>query len=121
MKTNGIIPGYLLALCIGILCLSGTPGIAAAPLDELLERTGRTVELFWQEVASFTSTELVIQEKIGKREKIEYKRESISDYLALTKTIDDALIAEELRLPKKRISDKLFRGINPSGQKYRDI
>jgi hypothetical protein len=107
MQTNSIRPKHLLALCIGMIWLSASQSIAASRVEELLERTGRTVELFWQEVASFTCTELVTQEKLSERKKIEYKKESTFDYLAFAKAFEGALTVEELRMPKKKNSDKL--------------
>jgi len=51
--------------------------------------------------------ELVTQEKIkGRREKIEYKQESLFDYLALTKDQDGSLTVEELRLQQNKEMDK---------------
>jgi hypothetical protein len=95
------------ALCIALLWLSVSQAVAASQLEELLGRTGRTVELFWQDVASFACTELVTQEKFGERGKKEYKKESNFDYLALAKTFEGALTVEELRMPKKKNSDKV--------------
>jgi hypothetical protein len=87
------------------LCM-GIPGCsqesAASSLDALLARTGQRVELFWQQIGSYTCTESVTREKIGKKDRIEFKTVSVFDYLALAKPMDDALVAEELRLPQKK-------------------
>jgi hypothetical protein len=88
------------------LLLTGTHCIAAIKVEELLERAGKSVEVVWQQVASFTCTESVIQEKVGKGEKIEFKTDSIFDYLALPRAQEDTLSAEELRLPKKGAKEK---------------
>jgi len=100
MLNKRTLPKLLLAACIGMLWI--TSHSAALSLDELLEKTGRKVELFWQQVGSFTCTESVTQEKLGKKDKIEFRKESIFDYLALTKPVEDSLVTEELRLPQKK-------------------
>ena len=89
--------------------LGGAPALRATmaePLLPLLERTGRMVELFWEQVPSFTCTEFVTQEKLGKKGKTEYQSDSIYDYLALTRAAQEALVIEELRLPRKIDADK---------------
>ncbi len=94
-------------MCVSVIWLSGSQCIAGSRLDELLTRTGKLVELFWQQVPSFTCTEQVSQEKIGKRGKIEYKKDSVFDYLALTKTAHgDDLTVEETRLPQKKTRER---------------
>ena len=106
MLTQMARQGRFLAFCVGILLLSGNLSVAGSPLEELLQRTGRTVELFWQQIDSFSCTERVTQEKIGKKEKIEFKTDSTYDYLAITKAGEEGLAIEELRLPIKRSSKK---------------
>jgi len=83
----------------GFLC-------AAEPQEELLQQTGRAVELFWQQMPSFACTESVTQQKISRKGKIEFKQDSVFDYLALTKEQNDDLTIEELRLPLKPAPDK---------------
>ena len=96
----------LAALCIIAIIPSVNGTVAGSGLDELLKRTGRTVEFYWQQIDSFACTELVTQEKIGKKQKIEFKTDSTFDYLALTKYHENGLAIEELRLPQKRSPDK---------------
>jgi hypothetical protein len=98
--------GRLLALCVGAVVLLGNQAVADSPLEELLLRTGRTVELYWQQVASYACTEIVTQEKIGNKEKTEYRTASTYDYLAITKVDEEGLTIEELRLPIKISSKK---------------
>jgi hypothetical protein len=97
---------WLPATCIAAIFLSSYQAAAGSKIDELLKQTGRTVELFWQKADSYTCTELVTQEKLGKKDKIEYKTDSTFDYLALTKTQEDGLTIEELRLQKKKSAAK---------------
>ena len=94
-----------LILCVGIGCIR-QPCLAAPETDELLQRAGQLVELFWEQVPSFACTESVTQAKIGKKGKIEYKQDSVYDYLALTRAQDQDLTVEELRLLKKKTRDK---------------
>jgi hypothetical protein len=107
-------PGHLFIICIGMILLSGSRCFAGPSLDEVLERTGKMVALFWQQVPSFTCTESVRQEKIGSKGKVEYKRTNAFDYLAITKAQDDDLIVEELRLPQKITKDKPDKPDKPS-------
>jgi len=94
-----------LILCIGVVCI-GTPCLADPETDELLQRAGQRVEQFWEQVPSFACTESVTQAKIGKKGKIEYKQDSVYDYLALTQIQHQDLTVEELRLLKKKKRDK---------------
>ena len=96
-----------LILCLGVLCICAFPCIADPDAEALLARTGRMVELFWEQVPSFACTEAVTQEKLGRSGKIEYQADSVFDYLALTKTAEADLTIEELRLPRsKRKAEK---------------
>jgi hypothetical protein len=103
MLTQKTRQGRFLALFIGAVLLSGNQAVAGPRLEELLMRTGRSVELFWQQVASYTCIEIVTQEKIDKK-KTEYKVDSTYDYLAITKADEEGLTIEELRLPKGKSS-----------------
>jgi hypothetical protein len=96
----------ILVLCAGILFGSEARCFDDSVLDALLDRTGRGVEIFWQQVASFACTELVTQEKIGKNNRTKYKEDSAFDYLALARVQENDLSVEELRMPKKKVSDK---------------
>ncbi len=98
--------GYFWVLCVGALLLPGEPAVAAPQLGELLLRTGRYVESFWVQVASFASTEVVTQEKINKKGKSEFKTDTTNDYLAITKADEEGLTIEELRLPQTKGSNK---------------
>ena len=78
-------------------------GRAAAdrPLEEALSLTSKSVELFWQQFSSITCTEYVTQEKIGLQGKVEYKLDSVFDYLILMSLNGDDLTVEESRLLQK--------------------
>ena len=89
-------------LIAGALFLSGLPCRADSRTEALLERAGRQVELFWEQVPSFTCTETVVQEKISAKGKTEYRQESVFDYLALTGGRENTLTVEELRLLQKK-------------------
>jgi hypothetical protein len=105
MMKKGIGPA-LNSLLFAALLLPATRSFAATGVEELLEKAGRNVEAVWQQVASFTCTESVIQEKVGRGEKVELKIDSLFDYLALPRAQEDMLTAEELRLPKKGAKEK---------------
>jgi hypothetical protein len=97
---------YFFMFCVGVLYLSDLRSFADPDLDEVLERTGRMVALFWRQVPSFTCTESVRQEKVGKKGKIGYSQTSTFDYLAITKVQDNDMVVEELRLPQKKAAEK---------------
>jgi hypothetical protein len=97
--------GLVLALCAGSLVFDARC-FAGSPLDDLLDRSGRQVEGFWQQVASFACTEVVTQEKVGRKSNVEYKKSATFDYLALVRAQEDAFAVEEVRLPKKQAPDK---------------
>jgi hypothetical protein len=99
-------PVLLLVLCAGACFLLEKPVAAGPALDATLDRAGRSVDIFWQQVASFACTERVTQQKIGKKDKIEYKKESVFDYLAFARGQKDGLSVEEQRTPKKEAKNK---------------
>jgi hypothetical protein len=96
----------LTTLCVSAVLLLGSQCVAGPQLNQLLERTGRRVELFWQQVPFFTCTESVRQKKFGKKGKAEYREDSVFDYLAITEVQDGDLTVEELRLPQKMAKNK---------------
>ncbi len=71
--------------------------------EELLARTNHSVELFWRHVPTVKCTELLTQEKLGNKGKVEYKDDSIFDYLLLTSTKGDQVSLEESRLLRKTV------------------
>jgi len=74
---------------------------SAPALEEILARTGATVEVFWERGSAVTAVETLTQLKMGENGKVEDEYESIYDYLLLTDQKEDGCTAEESRLPKK--------------------
>jgi hypothetical protein len=97
----------LLVICLDSLLLWGmsTPparGVTAVPtLEEALDKTAKSVALFGRQISSVACTERVIQEKVGKQGKVEYRQNAVYDTLVLLKINGDSLKVEESRLPKK--------------------
>jgi hypothetical protein len=82
------------------------PTTSESALPPLLEHAGKQAALFWQNIPSFTCTESVTQEKLGKKGKAEYRMGSVNNYLALAKSADEDLAIEEVRMPRKLEPDK---------------
>jgi hypothetical protein len=89
-----------LLLCTGLMSPASC-GAAGPSLEEVLQRTGKFVELYWQQISLFTCNEAVTQEKLAKKGKIEFRQDSRFDYLALARQHEEDLTIEEVRLPKK--------------------
>jgi len=93
------------------LCLAALPStshfvasaFSAEPpaLQTLLDQAGKAIEQFSEEFAAVTCTELVSQQKLGKRAKIIYERQSAFDFLFFLDLHGDALSVEESRLARK--------------------
>ena len=98
--------GCVFLICAAVFLMPGPPSFAGSRTDELLERTGRLVELFWEQVPSYNCRELVTREKIAKKGKVEYRQELEFDYLALTDMKNDNLAVNELRVPLKKDIEK---------------
>jgi hypothetical protein len=100
-----------LFLFLSISLLAGSTGSAsAAPetpatlsLQDVLAQTTKQVEQFWQQFPSVTCTETVKQEKLGKQGKIEYRQQSIFDYLIFMNLDGEDLRVEESRLLQKSV------------------
>lgn len=95
-----------LLLCLGTCCFAGYPGAGDPQTRALLEKTGSLVDLFWKDMSSFNCTETVIQEKLGRKGKREYRQDSVFDYLAIARTEKEDLTIEELRIPRKEAAGK---------------
>jgi hypothetical protein len=96
--------GNAMLICMSVLLMLGTPAMAGSRTDELLERTGRMVAKFWEQIPNYSCSEFVTREKIEKQKKILYKQDLEFNYLALTKLQEQGLMLEEQRLLlKKRI------------------
>lgn len=79
---------------------------AAFPADmmtseELLRRTGKSVENFWTQFSAVNCIETVRQEKLGKDDKIVYGQESAFDYLIVLQLSGDDLVVDESRVALK--------------------
>ncbi len=85
--------------------LPAARGVAGSDLqlEEVLAHTRRSVESFWQKISSVTCTETLTQQKIGKKGKVEFKHDSVSDYLLITHRKGSDLNLEESRLVKKNV------------------
>jgi hypothetical protein len=69
--------------------------------EELLDKASEATELFYKEYPFYACTESTIQEKLGKKEKSEYKEKSVFDYLIIAKIDEMGFKIEESRLAKK--------------------
>jgi hypothetical protein len=81
------------------LSYAGTP--LGAATDDVLVQTSRSVERFWEQFPSVTCTESVTQEKVGKTGKVEYRQQSVFDYLVFMDLRGDDIRVEESRLLQK--------------------
>ncbi len=70
-------------------------------LQQLLALVGNTMDHVWREMSSVTCTELLTEEKLGEKGKVERKESSTFDYLLLIDFKNDAVDVEESRLPIK--------------------
>jgi len=92
--------------CLGLLLLFGCGNLAAASaVADVLARSGRAVERFWEEFAAINCTETVTQMKLGKGGKPEHRREASYDYLVMMRLADEELTFEESRV-----------GLRPAGK-----
>jgi hypothetical protein len=72
--------------------------IASAPLENLLGRTERRMEQFWDQFSAVTCTETVEQQKLADDGKVLIKRRSSYDYLVLLLLSSGDLTVQESRL-----------------------
>jgi hypothetical protein len=89
-------------MILWLLVVSST-ACAAAPtgLDDLLRRTGKSVESFWNRLGSVNCVETVKQTSLGKGSKIIYGKESTFDYLIVLQLSGTDLVVDESRVPVK--------------------
>ena len=90
-------------LAVGLItmCLSGPSAPATTQNDhlhELLERTSTQVSKFLDQFSDAKCTEQVIQEKFKQNGKLEYKEQSIFDYLVILTNAGGELSLAESRL-----------------------
>jgi hypothetical protein len=88
-------------LFLALLC--SVPGRAAAPpaIDDVLRRTGRSVEEFWKQISAVNCVETVDQVKFGEKGKIAYRADSAFDYLIVLQLSGDNLVVDESRVSLK--------------------
>ncbi len=70
-------------------------------LQQLLSRVGRTMEGVWRQMSSVTCKELLTEEKLGEKGKVERRQTSTFDYLLLIDFKDNLVNVDESRLPIK--------------------
>ena len=84
------------ALSVFVVCV--TASAASLPsTSEILLRAGKSVERFWDHLASIDCVETVEQEKLGVRGKIMYRQESAYDYLAVLQLAGNDVLVDESR------------------------
>jgi hypothetical protein len=94
--------GNMILLLAMLLAVPGSDNaVSTTPLRDVLSKTARSVERFWDQFASVNCTETVIQEKIGKEGKVLYQHNSTYDYLIFLNLEGDDLSVEESRLMQK--------------------
>lgn len=73
----------------------------AAPATELLKRSGKSVEHFWNQFSAVNCVETVSQAKLGQKGKTVLAREDAFDYLVVLQLSGDDLTVSESRVPLK--------------------
>jgi hypothetical protein len=88
-------------LAIGFELMAADPArVRTTSLDELLERTGKRMEEFWDQFSAVSCTETVLQTKLGASGKVLVQRTSAFDYLIMLQLTGDDLMVNESRLPQ---------------------
>lgn len=90
-------------LCVMLLLSSARTASAGSslPLEQLLQRSDKFVQKFWQQFADVTCSEAVVQAKLGKNGKVMYQREELFDYLVFMDLQSDGIGVTESRQAKK--------------------
>src|SRR5579872_5304626 len=96
-----------LALVIASSLRAGAP----VPLDDVLARTRKQVERFWDQFASVHCTEVVQQTKLGENGKPVLQRQATFDYLVLMQWNDDELKMEESRVQRGKPAKQSDRAL----------
>jgi len=71
--------------------------------EQVLARTGRSVEIFWHGISSVACLESVTQEKLDARGKVAHRQKSEFDYLIVAGDAETALTVQESRIPKSPV------------------
>lgn len=100
-----------LAMCL-LLLIAPARADNQTRLDELLDRTGKAVSVFIDQLSDVKCTEQVKQEKLGKEGKVELTENSIYDYLIILTNVGGELSLDESRLAVKDVkADKKNRAM----------
>jgi hypothetical protein len=92
-------------LCVlSCVCRTGNAQAPVKPtsLPALLERLGKTVEVFREQFPAVACTEKLSQVKLGSKGEVVLRQESQADYLIFMKLINNDLLVEESRVQKGR-------------------
>jgi len=87
-----------------LMCLALPAGsqetLPAPSLPMLLEKLGRSVEVFREQFPAVACTEKLSQVKLGDKGKVVQRQESSSDYLIFMNILNNRLLVEESRVPQ---------------------
>ncbi len=101
-----------LRFAVLLLVLTGTPSLrslaagAAIPLNDLVARTSTKVSGLLDEFSDVKCTERVLQEKLSRGGKVEYKEESSFDYLVILTNVGGELTLDESRVEQEKAAHK---------------
>ena len=87
-----------------ILCVDSRAD--SETLDSLLERTGKRIEVLWEQFSAVACTESVSQKKISLDRKVLSERRETFDYLIMMQLDGDELSVEESRLQIGKLEKK---------------
>jgi hypothetical protein len=88
-----------------LLAVAASASAGPIPTPELLRRTGKAVEQFWDQLSSVDCTENVIQVKLGAKGKVLSRQESAFDYLVLLQLAGNDIVLDESRWPLRETSN----------------
>ncbi len=103
MKHPSVSQSFLVLLLAAPALKAASPVVP--PLQDLLHRTGKAVQVFEQEFSAINCTEEVSQVKLGPNGKPLFHQESAFDYLVMIHSAPDDLTVEESRQTLKAPSD----------------
>jgi hypothetical protein len=87
-------------LVVGSVNAAELPPAKPAPAPaELLDRAGKRVKDFWDQMASVTCTEALVQEKMNEKGKVAVSARSSYDYLISMRWDGQGLMVDESRIP----------------------
>jgi hypothetical protein len=91
-------------MAIAFLCLP----LAAAdlPVTGVLDRVGKQVEAFWNNLPAVTCSETLTQEKLGDKGKVLFQQRTSYDYLVLLQLSGGEISVDESRIEKSRRGSK---------------